>query len=166
MKLKNLSLAIFSALMLSACGGVHLLIQMAGTGTGTGTGTGNTTLTKPDFQQWSSFYIDEYSDSDLNYEIEQLTFDQGNIYIKVDETTGWDESETFYLTENGLYDHGSTHATYGKLQGTITANATTWKQVPYSPINSTGLSSTLTFKVFDISGKKLLKSSVQSIISI
>lgn len=156
MKLKNLSLAIFSALMLSACGGGSSSNSNGGkTGTGTGTGTGNTTLTKPDFQQWSSFYIDEYSDSDLNYEIEQLTFDQGNIYIKVDETTGWDESETFYLTENGLYDHGSTHATYGKLQGTITANATTWKQVPYSPINSTGLSSTLTFKVFDISSKNI-----------
>ena len=136
--------------MLSACGG-----GSSSNSNGGKTGTGNTTLTKPDFQQWSSLYIDEYSDSDLNYEIEQLTFDQGNIYIKVDETTGWDESETFYLTENGLYDHGSTHATYGKLQGTITANATTWKQVPYSPINSTGLSSTLTFKVFDISGKNI-----------
>ena len=120
MKLKNLSLAIFSALMLSACGG-----GSSSNSNGGKTGTGNTTLTKPDFQQWSSFYIDEYSDSDLNYEIEQLTFDQGNVYIKVDETTGWDESDTFSLTENGLYDTGNIHTKYGQLNGAIRTNATT-----------------------------------------
>ena len=152
MKLKNLSLAIFSTLMLSACGGGS---SSDSNGGNTGTGTGNTTLTKPDFQQWSSFYIDEYSDSDLNYEIEQLTFDQGNIYIKVDETTGWNNSETFYLTANGLYDKGTNHPSYGKLEGTITSNTTTWKRLPYSSINSKGLSETLTFKTLDISGKNV-----------
>ena len=59
-------------------------------------------LAHPSFQQWTTFFIDEYSDSTLDYEIEQSTFDQGNLYFKVEETTGWDESDTFSLTENGL----------------------------------------------------------------
>lgn len=154
MKFKALSFAIFSAFMLTACGGGSSSDSNGGN-TGTGTGTGNTTLTKPAFQQWSSFYIDEYSDSDLNYEIEQLTFDQGNVYIKVDETTGWDESETFYLTENGLYDTGNIHTKYGQLNGAIRTNATTWQLAPYSSINSKDLQTTIKFKEIDISGKNI-----------
>lgn len=150
MKFKALSFAIFSAFMLTACGG-----GSSSDSNGGNTGTGNTTLTKPAFQQWSSFYIDEYSDSDLNYEIEQLTFDQGNVYIKVDETTGWDESETFYLTENGLYDTGNIHTKYGQLNGAIRTNATTWQLAPYSSINSKDLQTTIKFKEIDISGKNI-----------
>src|SRR5690606_14029218 len=98
MKLKNLSLAIFSAFMLSACGGGSSS-ESSNEGTGTGTGTGSLELSTPSFQQWTTFFIDEYSDSTLDYEIEQSTFDQGNLYFKVEETTGWDESDTFSLTE-------------------------------------------------------------------
>ncbi|BCT88665.1 MULTISPECIES: hypothetical protein [Acinetobacter] len=55
MKFKALSFAIFSAFMLTACGG-----GSSSDSNGGNTGTGNTTLTKPAFQQWSSFYIDEF----------------------------------------------------------------------------------------------------------
>ena len=72
-------------------------------------------LPPPSFQQWTTFFVDEYSDETLDYEIEQNTFDQGNLYFKVEETTGWDESNTFSLTENGLYDTGNMHPKYGQM---------------------------------------------------
>ena len=153
MKFKNLSLAVFSAFMLSACGGGSSSDSNPGTGTGTGTGSLN--LTTPSFQQWTTFFVDEYSDETLDYEIEQNTFDQGNLYFKVEETTGWDESNTFSLTENGLYDTGNMHPKYGQLNGIIKTNATTWQLAPYSSINSKDLQTIIKFKEIDISGKNI-----------
>ena len=112
-------------------------------------------LPPPSFQQWTTFFVDEYSDETLDYEIEQNTFDQGNLYFKVEETTGWDESNTFSLTENGLYDTGNMHPKYGQLNGIIKTNATTWQLAPYSSINSKDLQTIIKFKEIDISGKNI-----------
>ena len=154
MKIKTLSFAILTSLSLIGCGGGSSNSDNNSTTGNTGN-TGNSNLTTPEFQQWTSFYVDEYSEDQLDYEIEQSTFENGKAYLKVEETTGWDSRNTFFLTSNGLYEAGAVHQNYGKLQGTVLSNNNTWKQIPNSPINSSGLSVTTTFKVIDIGGKKM-----------
>src|SRR5690606_4097832 len=111
MKFKTLSFAIFSAFMLSACGGGASSGTDNGTGTGTGTGTGNTTIND---SEWSAYEL-SYADDSENL-FNKITFTaKGNTqYLRVDylsdsnNTENFDPNESYllndYLTDEGFYE--------------------------------------------------------------
>lgn len=152
MKIKAISFAVLSSLLLTACGG--------GGGSNSYTG-GNENTTPPDVsanQQWSIVDIGEvYSDpyeGPLGYEEHRITLKDGKYYVK--QTNTLDDSKSLYLsfmvTKDGVYEDGPISQD-GALIGTVSINANQWTLLPYSKIGSTGLKFYHTYKTIDISGQ-------------
>ena len=155
MKIKAISFAVLSSLVLTACGGG------GGSDSYTG-GNGNNDNTTPDTsanQQWSAIDIDEaYSgvnSGSLGYEQTSLTLKDGKYYYKHTNTLDTDDDvyQTFFITADGVYEDGAIDAQYGTLIGTATIAANTWTLVPHSKIGSTDLKFYHTYKTIDISGQ-------------
>ena len=167
MKLKNLSLAIFSAFMLSACGGSSSSdsnSNNSGTGTGTGTGTGNTTTND---SEWSAYSPSYFVDSD--YLFDKLTFtSKGDTqYVRVDYLSSLKDMENLdinelyifgdYLTNEGLYElELNKDPKLGYKIGSLLKNSVSEKTyIPSSKIGHTGLQLTEKYELVDLSGKPL-----------
>ena len=163
MKFKNLSLAIFSAFMLSACGGGSSSSD-SNPGTGTGTGTGNTTTND---SEWSAYSPSYFTGSD--YLFDKLTFtSKGDTqYVRVDYLSNLKDMENLdinelyifgdYLTNEGLYElELNKDPELGYKIGSLLKNSVTEKTyIPSSKIGHTGLQLTEKYELVDLSGKLL-----------
>lgn len=162
MKFKILSLAVFSALMLSACGGGssdssnNTSTSNNSTSNNSSTNNSNNTNTA---QQWETVRIDYWYDSytqaaDFSLENTLITLVDGKSYadIEADEDTN-----EIYLTEQGEYQtFGPTNSRYGALMGEMTFINNQIKLSPYSAIGSTGLEFTTTVNQRNIAGESVL----------
>lgn len=154
MKIKAISFAVLSSLLLTACGGG------GGSDSYTG-GNGNNDNTTPDTsanQQWSILDIGEVNsapyEGPLGYEENRITLKDGKYYVK--QTNTLNDSDSLYLsftvTKDGVYEDGPISQD-GALIGTVSINANKWTLLPYSKIGSTGLKFYHTYKTIDISGQ-------------
>ena len=143
MKFKNLSLAVFSAFMLSACGG--------GSSDSTGGSTGGST---GDSITWAS-YVDHIGDTS-GFVKETLTVVGDTLYS---DYTNRQSTAPFYkvqyLTRAHHYDLSKTQTSYGYKIATVTQMNNQWKIIPFSSTGNTQLQITNTYKSIDLSGKKL-----------
>ena len=153
MKIKVLSFAIISTLLLTACGGGD-----------DSTSASNDGGEKPDTsanQTWHNIYIDEsYSgpnEGKLGYNEDVMTLLDGKSYSKNTNTLYQDDNtdRSFIVTQDGVYEDGDVNATYGVRTGNITISDNTWTMIPYSKIGSTGLKFTNTYKSINLDGKSL-----------
>ena len=147
MKLKTLSCAIFAAFTLTACGG--------------GSDGGSSEQFIEDgatnkFQQWSNFSIEnDYSTNKIGYDSDTLTIDQNKAFSKNTNTLDWDQTQSFFVTADGVYDEGEEHPEYGAYQGEVSISNNTWTHIPYSNIGSKGLKLTVKYNPVDISNKAI-----------
>lgn len=154
MKLKTLSCAIFAAFTLTACGG-----GSDGSSSKQNSGSSDPVVdvgTTNKFQQWSNFSIENnYSTDKIGYDSDTITIDQNKAYSKNTNTLNGDETKTFFVTADGVYDDGEEHPEYGNYQGNVSISNNTWTQIPYSSIGSKGLKLTVKYNPVDISGKTI-----------
>lgn len=149
MQLKSLSLSIFTAITLIGCGG--------GGGSSSDSSVNNNPNTPEennDFQQWGFFEINGgYNDDALSLDYSTGTINQGKIYDQNDFENGNDLT----ITQNGIYqDFGPKDSKYGYLVGTGSFKGLVLTHQHYSPIGSTDLVFTSTYKKIDLSGKNVL----------
>lgn len=143
MKFKTLSTAIVSSFILTACGG--------GGSSDKFNDSENNNITTSPFQQWSSFFIDfNLNTNNIEYYSDTQTLDNGKIYSKSEDTFS-----EIYVTQNGVYDQSSTNNQYGKYQGTVVTNNSSWVLSPYSSIGSNDLKLTTNFKILNISNQPI-----------
>ena len=145
MKIKTLCLSLLSALLFSACGNDK---------EDTNTTIDPDQLPTTPFQQWTTFYTDFNENNELNIQSTQITIDNGKYYSKTLLPTE-DYEPPIFVTQNGLYDIGPLHPTYGYFSGNIEIAGNAWKKTFYSSIGSQGLSWTRNFKHQNLSGKNL-----------
>lgn len=149
MQPKSLSLSIFTAITLIGCGG--------GGGSSSDSSVNNNPNTPEennDFQQWEFFEINGgYNDDALSLDYSTGTINQGKIYDQNDFENGNDLT----ITQNGIYqDFGPKDSKYGYLVGTGSFKGLVLTHQHYSPIGSTDLVFTSTYKKIDLSGKNVL----------
>ncbi len=161
MKIKALSFAVLSSLLLTACGGGgsdSSNTNVNGTPDNNNpTDNGQNPSTTSD-QSWSSFFIDQiYSDSDdgvLGSDEDHITIKDGKYYAKNTNTLNEDDlGHSIIITQNGVYEDGDVHAEYGTYIGTAKIDNNKWTLTPYSKTNSSGLQFIHSYKSIDISGK-------------
>ncbi|MBU3846617.1 MAG: hypothetical protein H9855_06540 [Candidatus Acinetobacter avistercoris] len=158
MKIKALSLSIFSCILLTACGGSN---NSNSSNSSNSTSANDQTNTKIADQAWTSFNIHgDDSKGKLDFEIDQRTIKDGQYYSKIDQTS--DNTEYYnlglFVTADGGYGDGPIHPEYGVQLGS--ANGSNEKQIlsPYSPVGSKGFQITVYYKTIDISGKSISES--------
>lgn len=105
------------------------------------------------FQQWTTFYSYINEDDTLDIDSTQITIANGKYYSKP--LVPADDQFPIYVTQNGFYDTGPEHESYGYLQSNIEIIGNTWKRELYSSIGSQGLTWTQGFKHIDLNGKSL-----------
>ncbi|OTG72346.1 hypothetical protein B9T26_10465 [Acinetobacter sp. ANC 4169] len=147
MKLKYLSLSIITAFTLVGCGGGGSDSIYQGIDTGSA-------QENKDFQQWHYFEIDGgYNDDALSLNYSIGTIDQGKIY----DQNNFEYDNDLTITQNGIYqDFGPKDSKYGYFVGTGSFKNLVLTHQHYSPIGSTGLVFTSTYKKIDLSGKNVL----------
>ncbi|NNP73041.1 hypothetical protein A7P53_10720 [Acinetobacter defluvii] len=156
MKIKALSFAVLSSIMLAACGGSNSDDSSNNT-TGNGQTGGNTSVSNG---QWTSY--DFYTNQKDGYFIDKevLTLKDGKAYSK---ETSTDPSYHSYkgltVTIDGLYDevNAPLDTELGHYSGTVQASNTQWTLNPYSSIGSKGLQYTTKYTTLNLSGKNLLE---------
>lgn len=161
MKFKILSLAVFSALMLSACGGGssdssnNTSTSNNSTSSNSSTNNSNNTNTA---QQWETVRIDYWYDSytqavDFGVLNTKITLADGKAYATFDAD---DDTNEIYLTEQGEYQTFGPTNSYGALIGQMNFINNQIKLRPYSAIGSTGLEFTTTVAQRNIAGESVL----------
>ncbi|MEG0030527.1 hypothetical protein [Acinetobacter sp.] len=161
MKFKILSLAVFSALMLSACGGGssdssnNTSTSNNSTSSNSSNNNSNNTNTA---QQWETVRIDYWYDShtqavDFGVLNTKITLADGKAYATFDAD---DDTNEIYLTEQGEYQTFGPTNSYGALIGQMTFINNQIKLRPYSAIGSTGLEFTTTVAQRNIAGESVL----------
>lgn len=160
MKIKAISFAILSSMILTACGGggSDSKSSINDNTSNNNSNNGSNTNTSSN-QTWSSFYIDQvYSGSNsdaLGYDGDQITIKDGKYYSKNTNTLDNVSSSgsSFIVTQDGVYEDGEIDSTYGTFIGNATVASNVWTLIPYSKIGSSGLKFTHSYKTIDISGK-------------
>lgn len=158
MKIKTLSFAILSSILLSACGG--------GSGSSDSDSSANiktpSTDNRPANQTWSQIELSEDTSgsttSTLGYDKYTITIKDGLYYAKSESHLGRTDSnddKSFFVTKDGIYEDGPTDSRYGINVGTVQGSPEKLFLKPYSPIGSKGLVFTQDNKVIDISGQPL-----------
>ena len=161
MKFKILSLAVFSALMLSACGGGssdssnNTSTSNNSTSSNSSNNNSNNTNTA---QQWETVRIDYWYDShtqavDFGVLNTKITLADGKAYATFDAD---DDTNEIYLTEQGEYQTFGPTNSYGALIGQMNFINNQIKLRPYSAIGSTGLEFTTTVAQRNIAGESVL----------
>ena len=164
MKFKNLSLAIFSAFMLSACGGGSSSSDSnPGTGTGTGTGTIETVWTN-----FSPFVYKENSTAPAQLILDHSEFIlvNGKGFTRTVSGFSYDDDldqPLSHVTQDNLYKYGELNTNYGINLGNFQVKTPNSKQLIWIhqpiPVNSSSASDlefTATHNIIDISNKKVL----------
>ncbi len=159
MKIKAISFAILSSLLLTACGGGDSKssnTNPSGTTDNNTPGNGSTNTTSD--QSWSSFFIDQIyfgpNDGALGSDEDHITIQDGKYYTKNTNTLSKDDSgHSMIVTQNGVYEDGDVHAEYGTYIGSAKVSDNKWTLTPYSKIGSSGLQFIHSYKKIDIGGK-------------
>lgn len=167
MKIKYTSLAILSAIILTACGGG------GGNSSADNTdNTGNTGNNNSNTTTWSAFLPYPYKENSQAplktiVEHQQTTFFDGKGYFKT--VSGLDlnymdlsgEPPLVAVTNDNLYKSGTTHPIYGEYLANyqiqnLSPDQQIWIQQPLSATSKpTTLEHTITWKVIDLSHKKV-----------
>lgn len=142
MKIKTLSFAILSSVLLSACGSSD------------NNTAENINDSKISDQTWTSFtlYGDDQARS-LDFESDIQTINNSKYYVKKDIDIG----ESFFITADGVYGDGPEHPKYGFLLGSVSGSYEQLKLSYYSPVGSKGMEESMSHKIIDISGKSLVE---------
>lgn len=151
MKIKLLSFAVLSSILLSACGG--------------GSSSSSTNPTNPTTadQQWTSYDIStaEIAPNQQQHVIDKevVTLKNGKTYLKESTTFPSQVSDYLMITVSGIYDdvNAPVDPTLGRLIGQTKMQTNQWEFKPYSSIGSTDLTLTTQYKTLDLSGKLLLQ---------
>lgn len=157
MKIKILSFAVLSSIMLAACGGGSSSNDSSNNNTGNGQNGGNTSVSNG---QWTSY--DFYTNQKDGYFIDKevLTLKDGKAYSKESSTNpSYHSYKSLTVTSDGLYDevNAPLDTQLGHYSGTIQASNTQWTLTPYSSIGSKGLQYISKYKTLNLSGKNLLE---------
>lgn len=158
MKIKALSLSIFSCILLTACGGSNNSNSSNSSNSASANDQNNTKIAD---QAWTSFNIQgDDSKGKLNFEIDQLTIKDGQYYSKIDHT--YNDTEygnlSFFVTADGVYGDGPIHPEYGVQLGSVSGSSEKLTTSYYSPVGSKGFETTFYYKTIDLSGKSISES--------
>ncbi|MEN8992690.1 MULTISPECIES: hypothetical protein [Acinetobacter] len=158
MKFKILSLAIFSSLILSACGGG----SSDNSSTSSETGSGNGAETSSENNKWSIYSSSYWDGSDNLFEKTHFNIQNNTIYFNVDYLSNNNENYDLkwiisdYLTDEGLYTPVLNKTEYGyKFANLISKNDSQWIFTPASSQNFNGLKLTQNFEVVNLTGKEI-----------
>lgn len=157
MKIKTLSFAILSSILLSACGGGSSSSDSDSSSSITPSPTDN----KPANQTWTQIELSQGAPDStsgaLGYDKSIITIKDGIYYAKNESNLETDSNgyQSFFVTKDGIYEDGPTDSIYGINIGTVQGSPEKLSLKPYSQIGSKGLVFTKYHKVFDISGQPL-----------
>ena len=156
MKIKLLSFAVLSSILLSACGGGS---SGSDSNTGGSTGGGSTSGS----QQWTSYEIGTTAtgpnQEKMVIDKDVTTIKDGKTYYKNTNSLNLEDMYSITVTASGLYDdvNAPVDNTLGRLIGTTTIQNNRWSFTPYSSIGSKDLTLNTQYKTIDLSGKPLLQ---------
>ena len=161
MKIKILSLWVFSAFILTACGGGSDSSPSFNSSSPESSNNTPQNGNKPADQVLTQIYMSEMSDDTtqkiLGYDIDTITIKDGQYYTKNENNLGYNQEAdmSFLVTADGVYEDGPKHPTYGVNIGSVTGSPANFTLKPYSKIASKGLTFNQSYKTIDLSNKSL-----------